>query len=92
VLGVVIADCDTPPTPEACESNDKKKLTGKACYRVMTTGCFFVTQPGLEQGGESLVLGQFIGQCSGEGEMSKKLNAFDIYKIVLHKDHLGPDS
>jgi hypothetical protein len=88
VLPIVVADCDTPPDAPGC----KGKFAGKSCYEVMTTGCFFATEKAVKKGNESEIWGQFIGACPGTGNLTTNPNAFDVYKIVLYKDHLGPDS
>ena len=80
-LGVVIGDCSDPMVKP-----------GKTPVPVLTVGCFFATDRGVMTGGKQLIWGQFIGQCSGSGNITKTPNAFDTFKIVLYKDHGGPDS
>ena len=80
-LGVVIADCTSPIVQP-----------GKTDVPVLTVGCFFATDQAVKEGGTPVIWGQFIGQCSGNGDITMTPDAFDTYKIVLYKDHGGPDS
>ncbi|MEN8133851.1 MAG: hypothetical protein ABFS45_27575 [Pseudomonadota bacterium] len=80
-LGIVLADCSSPIVEP-----------GKTDVPVLTVGCFFATDKAVKVAGMPVIWGQFIGQCSGDGEISKTPDAFDTYKIVLYKDHGSPDS
>jgi len=80
-LAIVIGDCDNPIVKG-----------GKTEVPVLTTGCFFATEPAIKTAGKPVIWGQFIGECSGNGFIEITPDAFDTYKIVLYKDDGSPDS
>jgi len=65
--------------------------TGACDMPVLTVGCFYLTQPA-EQGGGQRVWGQFIGECAGGGNLTLTPSAFTQQKIILYKDPDSTDS
>jgi hypothetical protein len=65
--------------------------TGSCDMPILTIGCFYLTQPA-EQGGGQRVWGQFIGECGGNGNLTLTPSAFTQQKIILYKDPDSSDS
>jgi len=99
IMPVMIAHCDATEqewqeagcaesgTPYK-EWDPDKGLPGHVCLPKLTYGCFFLTRKMSQQGNESFIYGEFVGECPANG--IKTTNpVFDVRKIVLYKD---PDS
>jgi hypothetical protein len=78
VKPVVIGDCTST-------------VNGQGDVPVLTTGCFYLTQPSAHDGSQR-IWGQFIGKCGGNGPISLTPSAFSQEKIILYKDPDSTDS
>lgn len=80
-LTIIVGDCENPIVKG-----------GKTQVPVLTSACFFATEPSIKTQGKPVMWGQFVGECVGNGVIEIDPDAFDTFKIVLYKDHSGPDS
>lgn len=79
VITVPIVDCSNPVSGTS------------ANLPVKGFGSFFLLQPAVQQGNNSWIFGEFLGEGSASGTPGPT-GGYGVYKIVLHNDPYSDDS